>query len=88
VAVVGLVALPTGPGVLAWAAMGVGVAGAALWVAAVWRVCAMQSAPMRSVLWWPFGTLVVASILREAARDLERGEPIVWGGKEYRLEAM
>jgi hypothetical protein len=25
----------------------------------------------------------VGGILAEAARDLERGEPVVWGGREY-----
>ncbi|MCB9839060.1 MAG: glycosyltransferase [Phycisphaeraceae bacterium] len=87
VAALGLVMLPLGWGVFAAAALAAGLLGAAVWTVAVWRVCAMQSAPVSSVWWWPAGTLIVASILREAARDLERGEPIVWGGKTYLLEA-
>jgi len=87
-AVVGIIAMIAAPGWLAGVTLGAGVIASAIWLVAVGQVCAMQSAPLRSVLAWPLGTMVVASILYEAARDLERGVPIVWGGKEYRLEAM
>ena len=86
--VVGGAGLILAPGVMAGVTLGVGVVAVAIWVVEIVMICAMQSAPMRCAVMWPWGALVVASILREAARDLERGVPIVWGGKEYRLEPM
>ncbi|MBX3380054.1 MAG: glycosyltransferase [Phycisphaeraceae bacterium] len=35
------------------------------------------------VLWWPFGSLELAGLLRRAAADLRRGIPTGWAGKNY-----
>ncbi len=88
VALIGLIAVFAAPGALATATLIAGGASFIIWFVAVATVCTMQSAPLRCVLAWPLGTLIVASIIREAARDLEKGVPISWGGKEYRLEPM
>jgi len=83
----GAVGLALAPGALAWWAVGVGLFGVAVWGVTLASMCAMQSAPLRCVLTWPWGAWTVASIIREAARDLEQGVPIKWGGKTYLLEA-
>jgi chlorobactene glucosyltransferase len=43
--------------------------------------------PVSSVWRHPMGSIEVASILRKAANVLSNGEPIVWAGKSYILEA-
>jgi len=88
VALIGLIAIFAAPGALATATLIAGCLSFIVWFVAVATVCTMQSAPLRCVLAWPLGTLIVASIIREAARDLEKGVPISWGGKEYLLEPM
>ena len=50
------------------------------------RVYALARAPLRTILLYPLGCLIVGRILASAARDLELGRPIVWGRKEYVLE--
>tara|TARA_Y100000589_G_scaffold144843_1_gene138465 strand:+ start:14154 stop:15362 length:1209 start_codon:yes stop_codon:yes gene_type:complete len=50
-------------------------------------MCRMGRQPVRSLLQFPFGCLEVARILRRGAEVLRAGEPIVWGGKQYVLEA-
>ncbi|MCH7797194.1 MAG: glycosyltransferase [Planctomycetes bacterium] len=50
------------------------------------RVYALARAPLRTILLYPLGCLIVGRILARAARDLELGRPIVWGRKEYVLE--
>ena len=46
----------------------------------------LSGAPARSALTFPFGTLAVARILRDSARDLEERRTLRWGGRDYRLE--
>ena len=43
-------------------------------------------APMIFAIFAPIGALVVAKLFRDAARMLERREPVCWGGKQYILE--
>ncbi len=43
----------------------------------------MGRAPWWAAAGFPVGSLLVARILGEAARDLERGVPTRWGGREY-----
>ena len=46
----------------------------------------INRAPMIFAIFAPIGALVVAKLFRDAARMLERREPIRWGGKQYILE--
>ncbi|MEM1422426.1 MAG: glycosyltransferase [Planctomycetota bacterium] len=70
------------------ALIGVGVVGRILFLSAMGLVYAMQHAPRQAVRWYPMGAWRVSSILLEAARDLEEGEPTRWGGRSYQREAM
>ncbi len=60
--------------------------GVALQVTVLLRVARRTRAPFRTVLLYPLGSLVVGRVMLSAARDLQRGEPIVWGGKRYVLD--
>jgi len=46
----------------------------------------INRAPMIFAIFAPIGALVVAKLFRDAARMLERREPVCWGGKQYILE--
>jgi hypothetical protein len=46
----------------------------------------INRAPMIFAIFAPIGALVVAKLFRDAARMLERREPVCWGGKQYTLE--
>ena len=65
------------------AAVGVGWAGEG---AALLRIYAQARAPLWTILLFPLGCVVVSGVLLSAARDLERGRPVVWGRREYVLE--
>ena len=51
----------------------------------VW-IYTLAHAPLRTILLFPLGCLIVGRIMANAARDLELGRPIVWGNKQYVLE--
>ncbi len=53
---------------------------AALALAEVYRA---QKLPALSIISYPVGGWITASILTEAARDLEHNKPTEWGGKAY-----
>lgn len=55
----------------------------AMVVAWLYRI---NRAPMIFAIFAPIGALVVAKLFRDAARMLERREPVCWGGKQYILE--
>ena len=82
------VLLAAGDVPLGAALIGVGVIGRFLFLSGMGLVYAMQHAPRQAVRWYPMGAWRVSSILLEAARDLEEGEPTKWGGREYTREAM
>jgi glycosyltransferase involved in cell wall biosynthesis len=50
------------------------------------RMYAMAGAPRSATLFYSVGCVMIAKIMREAARDLETRTPIQWGGREYVLE--
>lgn len=50
-------------------------------------MCRMGHQPIRTIFLHPLGCLEVGGILRRAAEVLLRGEPVVWGGRQYVLEA-
>jgi chlorobactene glucosyltransferase len=55
----------------------------ALVIAWLYRI---NRAPVIYAVFAPIGSIVVAKLFRDAARMLQRKEPIRWGGKEYILE--
>lgn len=58
------------------------VAAQTLALAAAYRQMAV---PLRALPWFAPGCLMLARELRSAAKDLERGRPIRWGGRTYTL---
>jgi hypothetical protein len=60
-----------------------GAAGLAAWLAAQAGAARAGRAPLWCVPLSVAGAWVVGGILREAARELERGIPTRWGGREY-----
>lgn len=46
----------------------------------------MSGFPIAGILGFPFGCIVVASTMFEGARDITKGRPIRWGGREYVLK--
>jgi hypothetical protein len=55
--------------------------------ATLMRIFGISGAPRLAAFGYPLGNYVVGRIMLEAARDLSRGRPILWGGREYVLEA-
>ncbi len=71
-----------------WIACGVlACAAIVVHVMALAMAFAMGRTPLRSILSFTLGSLLVSRILLDAARDLRSGNPVKWGGKEYRRDA-
>jgi hypothetical protein len=70
-------------------AVGLALALAALsaWALALGRLYATGGFPRWAVAFSPWAAWLVSGVLLEAARDLRRGEPVRWGGREYVREA-
>lgn len=66
-------------------AIGGGLCAAALavWLAGLVTIYRSSGARTEDVLYFPLGAWLVGSIYREAWRDLVRGTPTSWGGREY-----
>ncbi|MFT5424427.1 MAG: hypothetical protein ACI89L_002222 [Phycisphaerales bacterium] len=72
---------------LAGLALGLPMLGTLSWAYALIRVQRGTHAPIWMIPLWPIGGWLVAGILAEAARDLRKGVPTRWGGKDYIREA-
>lgn len=59
----------------------------ALWLGNLLLIYRLGGFPLRWVPLQPIGAWLVSRILLRAADDLERGEPVRWGGKSYSLKA-
>ncbi len=68
---------------LGWIGVGSGGMGLVIWLVGVLTVLRSGRAPLWTVVLTPLGAWLTGSILRSAARDLERGTPTSWGGREY-----
>jgi chlorobactene glucosyltransferase len=75
-----------GGGVADWA-LGLGVAGTAVFACALWACASLGNTPRRGVLAFPAGAWLVSGVLLEAARDLRAGTPTEWGGMTYSRDA-
>ena len=62
------------------------LAGWAVQVGTLLRLYATGGVPRRAVLLYPLGCLIVGRIMLTAARDLQRGTPLVWGQRHYVLK--
>ena len=51
-------------------------------LAAIYKISGF---PMLGIFSWPLGSMFIAQVLFAAGRDIERGHPIRWGGREYRF---
>ena len=69
--------------VLALVAVGTGVGVQAAVLAFIYYISGF---PLAGILGFPLGCAVVASTMFEGARDLAKGRPIRWGGREYVLK--
>ena len=63
------------------------IAGLCLQVMALAWIYQMGRQPVLALLQFPRGCMEVSRILRRGAEVLRTGEPVVWGGREYVLEA-
>jgi glycosyltransferase involved in cell wall biosynthesis len=60
--------------------------GWAVKIPTVVRIFRLGGAPAAGALFYPVGCWIVGWILMDAARDLVRGRPIAWGGRQYVLQ--
>ena len=72
---------------MGWVGLGTGGAGVLIWLVGVAGVLRSGRALVWSAPITPLGAWLNGSILREAARDLDRGTPTSWGGREYARQA-
>jgi len=72
---------------LAGLSLGLPMLGLIPWAYALVRVQRGMHAPVWIIPIWPIGGWLIAGILAEAARDLRRGVPTRWGGRDYTREA-
>lgn len=82
------IALGLGDRPLGWSLLIVGVLSSTVTALAIAMVYRDQAVPLRFAWLYPFGAWRVASLLAEAARDLDRGVKTVWAGREYSREAQ
>lgn len=62
---------------------GLAVAALTVWASVMLASYRRQSAPLWAAIGYPIGAWLTAGILSEAARDLERGVPTTWAGRDY-----
>jgi Glycosyltransferase like family 2 len=72
---------------LAMIAIACGVAGLGLMIAGVMMVYRTSRTALWGAIGYPLGAWLVGSIMRRAAKTLERGGKTKWGGREYELTA-
>lgn len=74
------------PDTLAIALLAVSVSALLAYMISMGLVYRAQHLGMWRVLTYPVGSLCVAAIMREAAKDLDKGTATEWGGKQYARE--
>ena len=67
----------------AWVSMVLGGLAVGVYLAVLSLCYVLGKTPLWTVPGFPIGSWLVGGIMRDAARDLERGLPTVWGGREY-----
>lgn len=81
----GIVALRTGDDPLGWAGIGCGAFALVSQQATLMHIFALIGVPRLGALLCTHGSIAVAGIMWQAARDLVAGKPVRWGGREYVL---
>lgn len=71
---------------LRWLGLAVGAAATLLWLTTTMIIYRLGRFPLWAAPLHPFGAFQVTRILGGAARELERGDPVRWGGREYHLQ--
>lgn len=84
--VVTLVGAAPGDWPLLAAGVGVPVLALGAWLLAMAAVHMGSRTPVWCIPLYPLGALLSAGILREAARDLDRGKATEWGGRTYQRQ--
>jgi cellulose synthase/poly-beta-1,6-N-acetylglucosamine synthase-like glycosyltransferase len=69
--------------ILAWIAVFCGIIGLAAYIGCIFAGFSRGGWPIISLLTYPAAAAVTAWILKGAQRDLERGVPVRWAGREY-----
>ena len=83
--VLGSVALSSGFTQAGGLSIGAGVCALASHLLALAVIYTISGFPILGIIGWPLGSLLVARVLFTAGRDIDRGRPIRWGGREYRF---
>ncbi|MSR28757.1 MAG: glycosyltransferase [Phycisphaerales bacterium] len=82
----GAAALAGGDAPLGWSGIASGALALVAQGGTLARIYRIIGVPMIAVLAHPYASLIVASILRQGARDLRARRPVRWGGRQYVLE--
>lgn len=80
-----MVKYPSDP--LAWVGLGLGVLGIGAMLVGVGAAYRMSRTPLSGVALHPLGAWLTGTIMRQAAKTLERGGKTTWGGREYEIKA-
>ena len=84
--VTGAVLLASGAPALGLTIIAVAAVGWLAQIVALRWIYASGGAPKRAAVLYPVGCWIVGRIMLNAARDLEKRRPVIWGGKQYVLE--
>lgn len=84
--VIGAVLLAKGAPALGLAMIAVAAVGWLAQIVALRWIYASGGAPKRAAVLYPAGCWIVGRIMLNAARDLEKRRPVIWGGKQYVIE--
>ena len=82
-AAVGPIAWATHGGWLAVAVLVMSITGLAAYLGVVGYAARKSRVPLAYCATFPAGAWIAAGIMLEAARNLDRGDPTLWGGKQY-----
>jgi chlorobactene glucosyltransferase len=82
----GAVLLMTGAAAIGLVMIGVAAVGWLAQIVALRWIYASGGAPKRAAVLYPAGCWIVGRIMLDAARDLKKRRPVIWGGRQYVLE--
>lgn len=87
-AIVGGLATRLAPGdPLPWISVGLGAGSIVAMLVSLMAAYRMSRTPLSGAGLYPLGAWLTGSIMRSAARTLERGGTTKWGGREYEIKA-
>jgi hypothetical protein len=80
--------LRIGDAPLGWAGIGCGAFALCVQQATLMHIFALIGVPRIAALTCAHGSVAVAGIMWQAARDLVSGKPVRWGGRDYVLKPV